>query len=298
MTKKQIKNVTPDAGAADLVPAPATGLATVDPVAGQWARARSYVEAATLFQRASLAAQIMAGMELLELHKGYAGAGRRKFSHDVKISWEDAVKQELGISYQTAYRWMGMAKAARPRLTKGDIDLGRLLEKHPAALTPAERELLKKAVHKISDGQTQMEFLLSCGVSKDNPLPSDTPRRDIDPATGKRIYHPTKKTKEELQAARLAAAHDLAFALFKEFSEIGEKWMALSDRELTVALEFVDKFAKCARKWLATPPPSRANYDAAEMARYEDPSEAEPVASSEHHATPPPPNYSLLKSSE
>jgi hypothetical protein len=51
---------------------PAAAVSTVvvvDPPADPWAKARRYVEAATLFQRASLAAQIMAGLELDALHK-------------------------------------------------------------------------------------------------------------------------------------------------------------------------------------------------------------------------------------
>lgn len=152
----------------DLEPAaPALAVAAPDP----WAKARRFVEAATLFQRASLAAQIMAGLELLALHKIWGvqrGGDRRSKPHDVALiqPWSVAVKKQLGISDQTAGRWMEMARAARPRLSKGDLDLGALLEKHPGALTPAEQELLKKAVHKISDGRTQMEFLLECGVTK------------------------------------------------------------------------------------------------------------------------------------
>ena len=161
---------------------PAPGAVQVDP----WAKARRLVEAATLFQRASLAAQILAGLELLTLHKtwGVKRGGDRKSGskpHDVALiggegakphgvalipKWSDAVKKHLGISDQTAARWMEMAKAAKPRLSKSDLDLGSILEKNPGALTPAEQELLKKAVHKISDGRTQMEFLLECGVTK------------------------------------------------------------------------------------------------------------------------------------
>lgn len=157
---------------------PAAGAVQIDP----WAKARRLVEAATLFQRASLAAQILAGMELLTLHKRWGVKPGRpaKLPHDAVISpgskphdvalipgkWADAVKQQLGISCDTASRWMEMAKAAKPRLAKADLDLGAILEKNPGALTPAEQELLKKAVHKISDGRTQMEFLLECGAVK------------------------------------------------------------------------------------------------------------------------------------
>jgi len=164
-----------------------------DPIAEQWAKARRYVEAATLFQRASLAAQIMAGFVLLDLFKGFreTRGGDHKssrylvenqkfhsetfdFHPPVTVSekrelWEEAVKRELAISKVTAWRWMEMARAAKSRLTKGDIDLAAILEKNPGAITPAEQELLKRAVHKISDARTQMEFLLECGVTKAPP---------------------------------------------------------------------------------------------------------------------------------
>lgn len=134
-----------------------------------WAKARRYISTSQLFLRASLAAQIMAGMELVALHKAWGvkrGGNRRSNPHDEGLVWEDAVKKELGISDATAARWMEMAKAARARLAKSDLQLGEILEKSPSALTPAEQELLKTTVHKISDGQTQMEFLLECGVTK------------------------------------------------------------------------------------------------------------------------------------
>jgi|GEM_PF-3428420 len=154
----------------------------------QWQRAKRYVESATLFQRASLAAQIMAGVELTALHKAWGvgrGGNRRSKPHSVALipSWAEAVKTQLGISDQTAGRWMEMAAAAKKRLSKGDLDLGALLEKHPGALTPAEQELLKQAVHRISDGRTQLEFLLECGgvkpgqgiaVMRDGPQRSTT----------------------------------------------------------------------------------------------------------------------------
>jgi hypothetical protein len=145
--------------------------------AAQWAAVRRYVEGARLFQRASLAAQIMAGMGLLDLRKDYGekrGGDRKSFAaknqkpHGAVFDfsdWPAVVKRELGISDDTARRWMEMATEARKRLNKGDMELGRILEKHPGALTPAEQELLKTAVHKISDGKTQMEFLLECGVA-------------------------------------------------------------------------------------------------------------------------------------
>jgi hypothetical protein len=164
----------------------------------EWARARRFVEAATLFQRASLAAQVMAGLVLDDLKKGFphgggrANAGRRLFPAQTRAkasspqhadlillpvpavgekreTWEQAIRERRNISPDTAARWMEMGRAARTRLGKGDIELGAILEKHPGALTAAEQELLKRAVRRISDGRTQMEFMLECGSVREEP---------------------------------------------------------------------------------------------------------------------------------
>lgn len=139
-----------------------------DALAQRWDAARRYVEAASLFQKASLAAQVMAGFELTALHKAYdMRPGKRSdLYHDDRGSWKEAISKHLGVSEMTAWRWMEMAKAAKPRLAKGDLQLGEILGKHPAALTAVEQELLTKAVHKITDGRTQLEFMLELGVAK------------------------------------------------------------------------------------------------------------------------------------
>lgn len=141
-----------------------------DALAQRWDAARRYVDAASLFQKASLAAQVMAGFELTALHKAYGikhGGDRRGSSfHDERLIWKEALSKHLGVSETTAWRWMEMAKAAKPRLGKGDLQLGEILAKNPSALTPAEQELLTKAVKKITDGRTQLEFMLELGVAK------------------------------------------------------------------------------------------------------------------------------------
>lgn len=183
---------------------PAPAFIDLDPAAtpapDPWAKARRFVEAAQLFQRASLAAQIMAGFELTALHKEWGvqrGGDRRSKPHDAALlpTWAEAVKEHLGISPDTAARWMEMARVAKPRLSKGDLDLGRILEKNPGALTPAEQELLKKAVHQISDGRTQMEFMLECcGERKPSAPKPASPKPDSAP--GK----PRPVTTEDLAA--------------------------------------------------------------------------------------------------
>lgn len=161
-----MSNTSPDSSQAPAVIEIDPAVPVLDP----WAKAKRYVESATLFQRASLAAQIMAGVELAELRKTFPETRGRPAKgnkpHDAVISWAEAVDQKLGVSPDTAARWVEMAHAAKKRLSSGDLTLGAILEKHPGTLTSAEQELLKTAVHKISDGRTQLEFLLECGVTK------------------------------------------------------------------------------------------------------------------------------------
>ena len=152
------------------------------PAVDGWQKVRRYAEHAALFQRASLACQIMAGFELIALRDATKRQGKRsdtssgsrkKLAANTSGSRNNSgegflaeVQKLGGISQSTAYEWMEMAKVAKPRLAKGDLDLAVILEKNPGALSPAEQELLKKAVHKISDGRKQMEFLLECGAIK------------------------------------------------------------------------------------------------------------------------------------
>lgn len=145
-------------------------IARQDPIAARWASARQHLERAALALKINCALQIMAGFELVELHKVYlVRPGRPKGDksfHGERISWAAAVHKELGVSEATAWRWMEMAKAARPRLAKLDCDLSRLLSRPPSDLTAAERELLTKAVHKLADGQTQLDLMLEWGLTK------------------------------------------------------------------------------------------------------------------------------------
>jgi len=152
----------------DIDPAPGAAAPALD----GWQKVRRYAEHAALFQRASLACQIMAGFELIALRDATKRQGMRTDTSSgsrKKLPGEGflaEVEKLGGISRSTAYEWMEMAKVAKPRLAKGDLDLAAILEKNPGSLSPAEQELLKKAVHKISDGRKQMEFLLECGAIK------------------------------------------------------------------------------------------------------------------------------------
>lgn len=135
-----------------------------------WSKAKRYVELTSLHLAASCAAQVLAGIELLALKAHYPETRGRKSFHDGRNfdarTWEQAVKAELGVAQNTAWRWMEMGKVAKKRLAKDHTDLAALLDQPPSALTEAERDALKRAVHKITDGQTQTELMLEWGITK------------------------------------------------------------------------------------------------------------------------------------
>ena len=164
MTKPALK--TPINAAFEVVEKMPLANGAADSIESAWKQVRSYIDNAAFFLRASLASQIMAGFVLLELHKAYAGSGRRNDLGQKGLGWEEALKKHGSIAKTTARRLMEMAIASKKRLGKDTTGLREILARYPGMVTPAELELLEKAVHKISDGYTQTEFLLECGITK------------------------------------------------------------------------------------------------------------------------------------
>ena len=137
-----------------------------------WSQAAHWVNAIKLFEVSRLAAQVLAGFELIQLHEHYAvkrGGDRRSKPHDAALNWETIVKERLGVSPDTAWRWMEMAKAARPRLKKLGAGFGELIElmlTNPGAVQPDQLETVRGAVAKLTDGYTQLEFMEEMGLVK------------------------------------------------------------------------------------------------------------------------------------
>lgn len=140
-----------------------------------WSRAERWLTAIKQLEVSRLAAQVMAGFELIHLHEHYRiKPGKRtdlmNLPHRVGGSWEELVKERLSISDQTAWRWMEMAKAARPRLKKlGGENVGALIElmlTNPAAVPAEQIEEVQAAVSKLTDGRSQVEFMAELGLVK------------------------------------------------------------------------------------------------------------------------------------
>jgi len=201
---------------------------------------RRYVDLAGLHLAASTAAQVLAGMELLALHQQFKGRGKRNdlnLHHDVR-SWKEAVKDELGVSEMTAYRWMDMAKAARKRLAKDNTDLAALLDQPPAAMTEIERETLKRAVHKITDGATQSEFMFELGITRGKVRPKGGNlggERTVDTRTPAEIL--TERAREKTDALNITLEEVLLDSPFHAAPEESRRRLHGLLVDLTAALK-------------------------------------------------------------
>jgi hypothetical protein len=169
------------AGADALAVAQAAGAPMDIAVTGTVEAALRYLDAAAKFGRASSAMAVMAGFEIGALKKvgGWTQGGRRgKTRIDAVFAqherFEDFCTSELHISVDTAQRYVALAEAAKPRLRKlGGFGamIQELLVTPVSKLLPAQQEILSTAVHKLTDGRTQMELFQEWGVSKLGPKP-------------------------------------------------------------------------------------------------------------------------------
>jgi hypothetical protein len=171
MSSSNLARKTP-AIAVELVNDNAPALPIERQLEAHWSQAEHWLKAIKLMEVGRLAAQVMAGFELIQLHAHYSvkrGGDRRSNPHGVGLVWETVVRERLDISDQTAWRWMEMAKAARPRLKKLGAGFGEIVElmlTNPAAVTASQQETVKGAVAKLTDGYTQMEFMEELGLIK------------------------------------------------------------------------------------------------------------------------------------
>ena len=227
------------------VPSPASAPAT-------WETVRYYADTAAKFQRCTLACHVMAGFALTELHKTNRPKRGPKVGGQDQTSWGEIVEDEAGISRITAWKWMEMAKACRPRLKKldGTDRLKALLELHPSQWSQDDTHLLSEAVHKITDGKTQLEFMWELGVAK-KPQGSG--------ATGGAREHPPRpQMTPELEHAQMVQFAKTDW----EHLRVGlmaymEKFAFLSDHEINIQIAVLERCASLRLKWISTPPDAR-----------------------------------------
>lgn len=245
-------------------------------------RIRRYVDAAEKLIRGSLAMQVMAGFELSELHKRspFSHGGKRRSSsqranligvgtenpalgdsssHDANLidptfsghsNWADYVQQTFGVSYDTARRWMAMADAARSRLKRLDgwsALVKDLLDRPITALSEREMEVLNKGVQKLTDGRSQMDFLVELGLAKKPGNPS------LGGNTGGRGQS-TGVIDED--ALRTAAAQDWDQA-YRALIGGGCTFTALDDAAIESQIDILARALRARREWIGTPAAKR-----------------------------------------
>lgn len=137
--------------------------ATTEVVEPSWDRARQILSGITLALRISLAGQVMLGAELQQLKKslGFTHGGTRRGEAAPSKTWDQHVKNELGLSADTADRMIHSWEAAKAKLKKlgGQPALLSILETPPSTLTAIQRQTLEAAVAKTTDGETQKSLL-------------------------------------------------------------------------------------------------------------------------------------------
>jgi len=239
-----------------------------------WAGVEYWSRSAANFSHAAVASQVMAGFELLELKRvagirrganlGNQRAAKKKqnphdavsvfenqLPHDAVIesgqSWDELVREYARVSVDTASRWMAMADACRPRIKRmsGADRLVDLLQMPPSQWTMVEAELVCGAVHKLSDGKTQMEFMLELGITK---MPQGAGAKGgARPPAGKKDA--LQALAEEQAVAREEWAH--AEQLINDYYQV--KFCVLNDAEVEAQCGSLEMALQARRKWLARP---------------------------------------------
>lgn len=243
-----------------IAPWPSRGTPAV--VAGTWDSARRWRDAATSMERAKLFCQVMLGFELRALRCSLAKShgGDRKTAHardeaaSAATTWGDALIRELGISERTAFNLMAMADAAAPRLRK----LPLLRDFDPAALPPTAlpadtKAALEKAVHKLTDGLTQVEFMRELGLVK---LPQGSGATGRSKGCGVR---PRMTPTEEMDILRQIAEEDWRAIESRLLESYRSKFKALPDPQVEGQLAALEQAVKARKEWLRTPTEKRDN---------------------------------------
>lgn len=217
-----------------------------------WAGVKYWAETAAKFHRAALAAQVMAGFDLLALHKDYRIFNGKRADIKGAASWDSLCEDHAGITHQRASEWMRMATAVRPRLAKldGHDRLRALLELHPSQWSTDDTSLITTAVRKLTDGYTQVEFMRELGLAKFAQGSKTTgghhPGEDKEPLT-----------MDQQIAIRTQIATQDAATLRKLFIATQDAWTLLQDAEIEAQISLLDSQSKARKRWLATPKKDR-----------------------------------------
>lgn len=137
---------------------------TLEPsLAEEFGQARIYVHALEGMAHGMAAIAVVLGAELQRLHKLFGvRAGRPGLNSQPRlgIKWADVVERELGVSDETARRWMHLAEQAKQRIPDFRPIAEKLLATPLGSLPDLQRAELVERTRKMlpEDGARQLMF--------------------------------------------------------------------------------------------------------------------------------------------
>jgi hypothetical protein len=141
---------------------------------------------ASQFARGSVASQIMCGFALIELKKemGVKQGARLDVAHNFpndfgksphnlpnefgKLTWPEFIEKTYGFSDDTARNRIKMAEGVRAKFKKMELAerFKALLQTPISEWSEPDTLMLVDALHKVTDGMSQTDFLIKLGISK------------------------------------------------------------------------------------------------------------------------------------
>lgn len=171
-----------------------------------WQDARTLLDQFKSHALMTVAAKVCLGLTLSQLKEkeGYRHGGR---TPEGKPTWQELLQKELGISEETARRFILAGDAVRLKLNKigGSQHLIGLLDKPVQSLSKADAEALQAAIRTATDGESMTSLLQTFKLIK---CPPPAP----DPSAGGSAAR-TQQTAEQL--AWSFAGGDVISALHK-----------------------------------------------------------------------------------
>jgi len=232
-------------------------------ITGTWDGARQWLNAAGLMEQSKLFCQVMAGFELISLHKNVTHGGDHRSSsqngnlknaNEIDVSqngkgltWDEILEKETNLSTSTAYRFMDMAKAAAPRLKKivalRDFDP---MSKPMNLLTAPQKNALATGVKKLTDGKTQKDFAEQLGLWK-------KPSGNASPTPGSRRK---LSIGEQAELLKTLAVEDWR-AIVELLGAYRGKFTVLKDDTIEAQIAVLERHLKARKAWLNQPKTNR-----------------------------------------
>lgn len=221
-----------------------------------WDRVKYYADLAAKFSHASIAAQVMAGFDLLELRKQHGvKPGRRTDLSDApsqstspsdleRLNWEDLVKQVCGVSDECARTWMKMAEGIRSKWKKlaPQDRIKQLMSVPPSDWTEKDTILIQGALKKAADGATQTEFLRELGLAKKAPGNPNAKGGEKKKLT----------MSEEAELRKRQATEDWA-AIYRMACVYRDKFVLLPDADVEAQIATLEEALNARKAWLKNP---------------------------------------------